>query len=75
MFDRCHRSRAAATPVKYECDIQQVTSVLTGEKNQENMGGENWFSNPHHRYAIHQPPTPTTQMVTLLSWHTSQMPV
>ena len=32
---RCHRSSAAVTPVKYECDIQMVTSVLTMVKNRE----------------------------------------
>ena len=35
IFDRCHRSWAVVTPVKYECDIQQVTSVLTIAKKQE----------------------------------------
>ena len=48
MFNRCHRSRAAVTPVKYERDIQRVTSILTMLKNRENNGtGRNWFSNPH----------------------------
>ena len=33
---RCHRTRAAATLVKYERDIQKVTSDVTMLKNQEN---------------------------------------
>ena len=33
---RCHRTRAAATLVKYGRDIQKVTSDVTMLKNQEN---------------------------------------
>ena len=40
MFDRCHRSWAAATPVKYEHNIQSVTSILTMVKNREINGTE-----------------------------------
>ena len=35
IFDKCHRSSTAVTPVNYECDIQQVTGVLIILKNWE----------------------------------------
>ena len=38
IFDRCHRSSAAATPVKYERDIQWLTCILVMRKNEENNG-------------------------------------
>ena len=38
IFDRCHRSSAAETPVKYEHDIQQVTSVSIILSKWENSG-------------------------------------
>ena len=47
IYDRCHCSWAAVTPVKYECDIQYATSVfMVLEKkkrkyrNRENLGSE-----------------------------------
>ena len=39
-FVRCLRSSAAVTPVKYERDVIQVTSVLIILKNWENNGTE-----------------------------------
>ena len=36
IFDRCHRSWAAATPAKYERDIQELKCVLTMLKISEN---------------------------------------
>ena len=44
IFDRCHCSWAAATPIKYKCDIQLLICVLAMLKN-EDRG--NWLSNPH----------------------------
>ena len=38
IFDRCHRSWAAVTPVKYKRDIQWLTCVLAMLKNEENNG-------------------------------------
>ena len=40
IFDRCHRSWAAASSVKYEHDVQYLTCVLTKLKNKkaENNG-------------------------------------
>ena len=40
MYDGCHRSWAAATPVKHECDIKELTNVLRMVKNRENKGTE-----------------------------------
>ena len=40
IFVRCLRSSAAATPVKYERDIVQVTGVFITLKNYENNGTE-----------------------------------
>ena len=40
IFARCLRSSAAATPVKYECDIMNVTCVLIILKNRVNNGTE-----------------------------------
>ena len=40
IFVRCLRSTAVVTPVKYECDIAQVTSVFIILKNWENNGTE-----------------------------------
>ena len=38
IFDGCHRSSAAVTPVKYDRDIQYTTSVLTMFNNRQNNG-------------------------------------
>ena len=38
IFDSCHRSWAAVTPVKYKRDIQWLTCVLAMLKNEENNG-------------------------------------
>ena len=40
IFVRCLRSSAAVTPVKYDCGIKQVASVLIIVKNWENSGAE-----------------------------------
>ena len=40
IFARCLRSSAAVTPVKYELDIIQVTTVLIIQKKWENNGTE-----------------------------------
>ena len=36
IFDRCHRSLAVVTPVRYDRDISPVNSVLVTLKNEEN---------------------------------------
>ena len=41
IFDRCHRSKAAATPVKYECDSRN----LTGNFAQSNISITEKFTN------------------------------
>ena len=38
MFGRCHRSWAAATPVKYKGDIQMLTFALTMIENAQING-------------------------------------
>ena len=49
IFVRCHRSSAVVTPVKYECDIMQVTLGLIALKNWENNGTEKiHLINPTH---------------------------
>ena len=40
IFDRCLCSLAAATPVKWECDIQKENNVLMIMENWENNGME-----------------------------------
>ena len=32
IFDRCHRSSAAVTPVKYECDANNLTGTFARSK-------------------------------------------
>ena len=55
IFDRCRRSSAAVTPVKYECDAYNLTVIFCkienfafGEINERNL------SNPHPWSTIQQ---------------------
>ena len=32
MFDRCHRSSAAVAPVKYKCDLNNLSGTFTRSK-------------------------------------------
>ena len=48
IFDRCRRSSAAATPIKYECDAKNVTGTFARSKIfAYGKINERSFSNPH----------------------------